>query len=352
MSRVKTFDSTGVAPGGFLYAGDLNVIQDQYADITNLSQAVSVGSLAVGESGLALSRYSAGVMRLSGQLRVDTVVNALTGFQQNGVALAASHLSDGVTGTGAIVKASGATFTGSPNVPTAAPGDNSQKAASTAFVAAAVATVGAAALPAGVILPYGGAAAPAGFLLCQGQAISRTTYAALFAAIGSNYGAGDGSTTFNVPDFRRKIPVGLDAATPFNALGNTGGEETHALTVAELASHSHTMNAVSAGTPTGTVVAASAGTPSGTIHDTFFGSGGALAEAHVSTSTTGALAGDANAGNALIQSTFTGTAMAAHGHTFTGNAMPTHNHTINSTGSGNGHNNLQPYVVVNYIVKT
>ena len=56
--------------------------------------------------------------------------------------------------------------------------------------------------PIGAILAFGGAAAPAGWLLCQGQAVSRTTYAALFAAIGTAYGAGDGSTTFNIPDGR------------------------------------------------------------------------------------------------------------------------------------------------------
>ena len=63
-------------------------------------------------------------------------------------------------------------------------------------------------MPAGVVLPYAGATAPTGFLLCYGQAISRTTYAVLFAAIGTTYGAGDGSTTFNLPDLRGRAAFG------------------------------------------------------------------------------------------------------------------------------------------------
>jgi hypothetical protein len=80
MSRVKTFDSTGLATAGRLYAGDLNAMQDQYADLTNLAQSVSVGSLAIGESGLQLLRYGAGEARISGALRTDGIVRALGGF--------------------------------------------------------------------------------------------------------------------------------------------------------------------------------------------------------------------------------------------------------------------------------
>ena len=63
-------------------------------------------------------------------------------------------------------------------------------------------------LPAGLILPFGNTSAPTGYLACHGQAVSRTTYATLFAAIGTTWGTGDGSTTFNVPDFRGAIPRG------------------------------------------------------------------------------------------------------------------------------------------------
>ena len=65
-------------------------------------------------------------------------------------------------------------------------------------------------IPAGTILPYGGTFAPAGFLLCNGQAVSRTTYADLYTAIGTAFGSGNGSTTFNVPDLRGRFLRGVD----------------------------------------------------------------------------------------------------------------------------------------------
>lgn len=92
--------------------------------------------------------------------------------------------------------------------------------------------------------------APNGWLLCFGQAISRTTYARLFANIGTAYGVGDGSTTFNLPDLRGRIPVALDnmggtdagRTTMANTLGGTGGEEQHVLTTGELATHLHSVD--------------------------------------------------------------------------------------------------------------
>lgn len=78
------------------------------------------------------------------------------------------------------------------------------------------------------------------WLECNGQAVSRTTYAALFAAIDTTYGSGDGSTTFNLPDSRGRTRVGLDSTkTAYNAVGKTGGAETVALTVAQMPAHTH-----------------------------------------------------------------------------------------------------------------
>lgn len=91
--------------------------------------------------------------------------------------------------------------------------------------------------PAGVMQPYGGTTAPDGWLLCNGAAVSRATYSRLFTAIGTAWGAGDGSTTFNLPDMRGRSFFGYDASqTDFNAVGKTGGNKT-----ANLA-HSHTVN--------------------------------------------------------------------------------------------------------------
>lgn len=99
-------------------------------------------------------------------------------------------------------------------------------------------------VPIGVVLPYAGSSAPTGYLLCDGTAVSRMTYSALFSAIGTTYGTGDGSTTFNLPDLRGRVVAGKDnmGGTSANrltdqsggvdgdVLGDVGGSETHTLT--------------------------------------------------------------------------------------------------------------------------
>jgi microcystin-dependent protein len=95
---------------------------------------------------------------------------------------------------------------------------------------------------AGIIQDYGGTSAPAGYLACDGTAVSRTTYARLFAAIGTTWGVGDGSTTFNVPNLARRVTVGSGGSgtgTLSNTVGSTGGEENHTQTTAEMPTHSH-----------------------------------------------------------------------------------------------------------------
>lgn len=129
----------------------------------------------------------------------------------------------------------------------------------------------------GVIFPFAGSVAPAGFLLCYGQAVSRTTYAALFAAIGTAFGVGDGTTTFNLPDLRGRAIAGLDnmggsaasrltnAASGFGAdptqMGASGGAQSHTLGATEMPAHSHQLTTqVLATGPAGYSVIGSGGT--------------------------------------------------------------------------------------------
>lgn len=100
-------------------------------------------------------------------------------------------------------------------------------------------------IPAGVQMPYGGDAPPAGWLLLDGAAVSRAAYPRLYAVLGDAYGAGDGSTTFNVPDKRGRVSIGVDAS---HAKGVKSGSDTntpsvnnHTLSTSQIASHAHTQ---------------------------------------------------------------------------------------------------------------
>lgn len=115
---------------------------------------------------------------------------------------------------------------------------------------AAQISAGVSPIAAGTVASFAGDNAPAGWLLCDGRAVSRTTYARLFAAIDVKHGAGDGSTTFGLPDCRGRVPLGLDnlggvsanrvTATAADTVGGTGGTETVALTTAQMPTHTHT----------------------------------------------------------------------------------------------------------------
>ena len=97
--------------------------------------------------------------------------------------------------------------------------------------------------PPGAVMAYAGAVAPPGWLMCNSIVpVSRTTYAALFAAIGTAYGVGDGFTTFNLPDMRGRTGIGSGTGLGLSSrnLGQTLGEEVHTLTQAEMPSHTHT----------------------------------------------------------------------------------------------------------------
>jgi microcystin-dependent protein len=123
-------------------------------------------------------------------------------------------------------------------------------------------------VPVGVLVPFAGSTSPAGWELCYGQAISRTTYAGLFTTIGTTYGSGDGSTTFNVPDLRGRVSAGKDdmggtaasrltstVLTASNTLGATGGTQTHTLTSAQsgVPAHSHSIQVANVHTFTGII---------------------------------------------------------------------------------------------------
>ena len=163
-----------------------------------------------------------------------------------------------VTGTLAVTGTStftgSAAFSGVPTAPTAASGTNTTQIATTAFVSSAAG----AAVPTGTLSMWPTATAPSGYLLCNGAAVSRTTYAGLFAVVGITFGAGDTTTTFNLPDYRDRMPIG--AGTTYVA-ASTGGSanaivvsHTHAATVTD-PGHFHTMGGVNGNFSSGPLAA-------------------------------------------------------------------------------------------------
>lgn len=132
--------------------------------------------------------------------------------------------------------------------------------------------------PPGSVIAYAGTDSPIGWLFCNGSAVSRTTYAALFAVLASTYGAGDGSTTFNLPDMRGRAPIGAGTGSGLTAraLAAQVGEEYHALSIAEMPSHLHTLGNWVAAFASGVVSGISgsgtanntSATGSGTAHNT------------------------------------------------------------------------------------
>ena len=166
-------------------------------------------------------------------------------------------------------------------------------------------------IPTATIVPWSSASVPSGFLECDGTAVSRTTYSALFAVVGTTYGAGDGSTTFNTPDLQDNIAVGKSGtkalgstggANTATSTGNVGGSTANAtLSEAQLASHSHNFTGQSSQP----------------------GSAPTLGRATGQTAST--------------QSTGSGSG---------------HSHNMSATFSGDATSVIQPYLTLIYIIKT
>jgi microcystin-dependent protein len=283
------------------------------------------------------------------------------------------------------------------------------------------------AVPAGVISQFAGASAPSGYLLCDGSAVSRTTYSALFAALDTTYGAGNGTTTFNLPNLQNRVPVGKGSGT-FGSLNASGGSEDVTLTVDQIPSHNHTQNShnhtqdAHNHTQNSHNHTQDAHNHTQNAHNHGASSGDAGSHAHTASTTTNGAHTHGSSGShshssylgtfvsratstvaANSQSTTTSvintatttstshehTSAGGHTHTITVDAGGSHSHTVsvnnatptnnattatnqattatnqattatnqattatnNPTGGGLAHSNLQPFIVLNYIIKT
>jgi microcystin-dependent protein len=250
-------------------------------------------------------------------------------------------------------------------------------------------------VPPGTVSMFAGLAAPFGYLLCDGTAVDRTAYATLFTAISTTYGAGNGTTTFNLPNLKGRVVIGVDAAqAEFNVLGEVGGAKTHQHALANTgdggghshttadhshysdhshyadhshySDHSHGVNPGSTATTSDSHSHGTAATGSTAIQANTGTSGGAPSRNHThntnsdSHSHTVNIAtfnsGNSNYGNtsnANGSGVTTGT--SNYGNTAGANAgnttstEPVHSHTISASDTLS---NLNPYIALNYIIKT
>ena len=169
-------------------------------------------------------------------------------------------------------------------------------------------------LPVGSVIPYAGVTPPQTFLLCDGKAVSRITYSLLFSVISTTYGVGDSTSTFNLPDLRGRTIIGSGTGPSLTnrTINQSGGAETVTLTTAQIPAHNHTGNTSTDGWHTHTM-------------NNNYSSGNTSAAYDES--------GD-------------GTKSSTDG-------AGSHSHSlyINNTGGGGAHENMQPFRVLNYIIK-
>lgn len=280
------------------------VIQSDIANFVTLNTAQTISAIKNFSALPTTSVAPTGSTQLTNKSYVDTKVS-LSGNQT-------------VAGT--------KTFSSSPLMPTATAGDSSTKGANTAFVQNAIAQL----VPTGIILAFGGVTAPNGFLMCNGSAVSRTTYANLFKMIGTRYGAGDGSTTFNVPKLNNGSFVRGVAPS---AVGTSYSASLPPLTTSSNGVHTHTRGTMDITANAQILVRRESPNPSG---------------AFVPASNYGIAAG-------VVGTQRTGISSFIASRSWTGatSSNGAHTHTVtNSAGVAmNGTTVLPQSVGVNYIIK-
>lgn len=240
-----------------------------------------------------------------------------------------------------------------------APGTSGNLLTSNGTTWASTAPAASSSLPTGALMPYAGAStAPTGYLLCDGSSVSSSTYLALHAVISNTYGGsaytGAGALSFNLPDLRGRLPMGAGTGTGLNASGTGApsgtaqtartrgqwlGEETHLLTTAELASHTHANTVGSSAGGSNSITGAMSQNENHTH------SSGATGFWVYNSGLGATIAGGSTYNASAGGSANTASTNLAHTHTIGIN-------NVANTPSGSRHDIIPPVVVLNYIIKT
>lgn len=234
----------------------------------------------------------------------------------------------------------------------------------------------------GAVVPFASSTPQTGWLLCDGSAVSRATHAALFAYIGTTFGAGDGSTTFNLPDLRDRFVLGYAASALTKTL-TFSSRSSNTITITGADNHAH--NEIQTGQPV--LYDTTSGAISGLVDNTtYYLIRIAYNQFQLATSRANAIAGTAitlssdGSGTQTFVITYTARPMAQTGgeetHSLTVSEMPSHNHTFtidntssgpnsiaqdadegstyptNNTGGSEAHNIMTPFIVLAYMIKT
>lgn len=248
-TKVKTFESTGLAPNGRLYAGDLNAIQDHYADQSNYSQEIDAGTYGLGDASIKLMKYGTAEARLSAALRTDGILRGLGGLYAGAFTTAQRDgIGAGSRPYGLVILNTTTNQYEWNKGSDAAPAWNAMSPPVTEVAVGSVSD-----------WPWAAASVPPWAVLPYGQVISRATYpglAALAQASGYAYGNGDGSTTFGIPDFRGRSAIGKDdmggtaagrltvaiSGISGTSLGAVGGSEGITLSSGQMPAHNHSAS--------------------------------------------------------------------------------------------------------------
>lgn len=362
MARFKTFNSTGVAPDGRLYAGDLNAIQDMKADLSNFSQAVDVAQVRFGESGLQMLRHGTLEARVTGAFRTDGIIRGLGGLvapqfttaQRDAIPL-------GYRPNGLIIHN---TTLGRLEMNIGSDASPSWQGVG-AGVTQPEMPAGVGLVPTGSLFAYTGTVEPVGYLFCRGEKKVRTDFQPLFNVVGTSHNTGgETGAEFRLPNYQGKAIFGRDAAqaAEFGTIGQSGGFKVIPITA--IPAHRHVVDSHDHTPLTGADLshthAIGTDTHTGHVHGPESGvtgfSHGSPQDAAIGTARKSVIGyvGGTGVGGAHSHGGGTDSKLGTHGHTPT--AQQPNTNYQGGTGaagqSGPTAVHLPPYGVAEVIIKT